>query len=197
MKRRKFIVGTGAAATGGSVLIGSGAFTSVQADRNVTVNVADDAQALLRLDPDDTDYPNSAYAVETDGVVEIDITEDGSGFDGEGISPFATTTIEEVFPIENQGTQEVQVSVESADLDGSDFEEEVDFFATPDPNDDDPDFEQVSLLDDSIEIGVGEAVAAGLEIDATGDDEELDDLEDLLDDLELTITADAEEVNGS
>ena len=179
------------------MLIGSGAFTSVQADRNVTVDVADDAQALLRLDPDDADYPNSAYATETDGVIEIDITEDGSGFDGEGISPFATTTIEEVFPIENQGTQEVQVSVESTDLDGSDFEDEVDFFATPDPDDDDPDFEQVSLLDDSIDIGVGEAVAAGLEIDATGEDEELDDLEDLLDDLELTIIADAEEVNGS
>ncbi|MES3160230.1 MAG: DUF1102 domain-containing protein, partial [Halorubrum sp.] len=169
MQRRKFILGLGAALASGSALIGSGAFTSVAAERDIAVNVADDAQALLRLDPDDTDYPNSAYATETDGVVEIDITEDGSGFDGEGISPFATTTIEEVFPIENQGTQEVQVSVESTDLDGSDFEDEVDFFATPDPNDDDQDFDQVSLLDDSINIGVGEAVAAGLEVDATGD----------------------------
>ena len=127
MNRRQFVIGAGALTTGAAGAFGTGAFTSVEAQRRVTVDVADDAQALLRLDPDDTDYPNSAYATETDGVVEIDITEDGSGFDGEGISPFATTTIEEVFPIENQGTQEVQVSVESADLDGSDFEDEVDF----------------------------------------------------------------------
>ena len=197
MKRRQIILGLGASATASGLAVGSGAFSSVEAERNIAVDIADDAQALLRLDPNDADYPNSAYATETDGIVEIDITEDGSGFDGEGISPFATTTIEEVFPIENQGTQEVQVSVESADLDGSDFEDQVDFFATPDPNDDDPGFEQVSLLDDSIDIGVGEAVAAGLEVDATGEDEELDDLEDLLEDLELTIIADAEEVNGS
>ena len=195
MKRRKFILGTGAAAVGGT-LIGSGAFTSVEAQRQVTVDVADDAQALLRLDPDDAAYPNSAYATETDGVIKIDITEDGSGFDGEGISPFATTTIEEVFPIENQGTQEVQVSIESADLDESDFEDQVDFFVTPDPSDDDPDFERVSLLDESIDIRVGEAVAVGLEIDATGSDEDLDDLDDLLDNLGITIVADAEEVDS-
>jgi len=197
MNRRKIIFGAASIIAGGTAAIGTSAFSSVSANRTVTINTVDDADALLRLDPDDDDYPNSAYATESEGVIEIDLTDDGSGFDGEGVSPFATTTIEEVFAIENQGTQKVQVSVESADLDGSDFENEVDFFATPDPNDDDPDFEQVSLLDDSIDIGVGEAVAAGLEVDATGDDEELDGLEDLLNDLELTITADAEEVNGS
>ena len=197
MNRRTLLSGLVFTAASSTIAISTGAFNTVEADRTIAVDVADDAQALLRLDPNDADYPNSAYATETDGIVEIDITEDGSGFDGEGISPFATTTIEEVFPIENQGTQEVQVSVESADLDGSDFEDQVDFFATPDPNDDDPGFEQVSLLDDSIDIGVGEAVAAGLEVDATGEDEELDDLEGLLDDLKLTIIADAEEVNGS
>ena len=197
MNRRKVIFGAASIIAGGTAAIGTSAFSSVSANRTVTIDTVGDADALLRLDPDDDDYSNSAYATESEGVIEVDITEDGSGFDGEGISPFAATTIAEVFPIENQGTQEVQVSVESAHLDENDFEDQVDFFATPDPNDDDPDFDRVSLLNGSVDIGVGEAVAAGLEIDATGSDEDLADLEDLLEDLELTIVANADEVNGS
>ena len=66
MKRRQFILGTGAAAAGGSALLGSGAFSSVEAERDVTVEVADDADGYLGLEP--SDGPNSEYAtVDSDG----------------------------------------------------------------------------------------------------------------------------------
>ena len=48
MNRRRLIAALGAAASGSTVL-GTGAFTSVSAGRSVSVNVADDANALLAL----------------------------------------------------------------------------------------------------------------------------------------------------
>ena len=110
MNRRKFVIRLGAASAGGSALIGSGAFTSVSAERDITVNVSDDSSALLELDPDSLD--NSAYAIESDGSTGIDISKSASGdFSGEGVSPFALTEIEEVIEVTNQGTQEVEVEV--------------------------------------------------------------------------------------
>jgi hypothetical protein len=50
MNRRTFITAVGAAAAGGSALIGTGAFTSVSASRTVTVETADDNEAFLALE---------------------------------------------------------------------------------------------------------------------------------------------------
>jgi len=47
--RRKFIAGLGALATGSAAAVGTGAFTSVSAERSVTIDTADDAYAFLRL----------------------------------------------------------------------------------------------------------------------------------------------------
>lgn len=196
MNRRKIIFGAASIIAGGSAAIGTSAFSSVWASRAVTIDTVDDADSLLRLDPADDDYPNSAYAIDSDGVIEIDITDTGDGFDGEGVSPFATTTIEEVFPIENQGTQDVQISITSEELsEDSSFE----LFATPAPDSDD-DFDRTNLLKQTGDlpiVGPGESIAVGLEIDATGDDEELNELDSLLDDLHITVQATTEGVNES
>jgi len=53
MNRRNVLIGLTAAATGSSVVFGSGAFTQVQADRSLTIGVSEDDDALLALDAGD------------------------------------------------------------------------------------------------------------------------------------------------
>lgn len=95
--------------------MGTGAFTSVEADRRVDVNVSDDAGAYLRLQG--TGGPNSPYVTQ-DGngnQLEIDLTDSNDSFpnstDPNGVNPNALTQIDDLFVIQNQGTQEVDVGV--------------------------------------------------------------------------------------
>ena len=112
MERRKFTIGLGALATGSAAAIGTGAFTSVEADRSIQVDVADDADAFLALEGKDT--PNGNEYVEddgTDGTLSLDFSEtEESGADG-GLNQNADTIIRDLFEIQNQGTQEVVVGV--------------------------------------------------------------------------------------
>lgn len=50
MKRRQFVLGLGAVTASGATLLGSGAFTSVSADRTISVETAQDSEAFLELD---------------------------------------------------------------------------------------------------------------------------------------------------
>ncbi len=51
MQRRKFLIGMGSLAAGGAAATGTGAFTQVTAERDVTVKTAGDAGAYLDLNP--------------------------------------------------------------------------------------------------------------------------------------------------
>jgi hypothetical protein len=109
--RRKFLAGLGALASGSAAAVGTGAFTSVSANRDLSVAVADDADALLSIDDIDGS-PNSAY-VDTsgDGVsisITTDIDNDGTD-EGTGLNNNALTKIQDLLRIENQGTQDVYV----------------------------------------------------------------------------------------
>lgn len=101
----------GSLAAGGAATIGSGAFTSVSANRSVDVNVADDSDALLRIVKDrrgESPTANAEEYVETSGgTVSLDFTETDSG--AGGINDDATTVIDDLLMIENQGTQGVYV----------------------------------------------------------------------------------------
>lgn len=100
----------------------SGAFTSVQADRTVTVNVAGDASALLQLEPGQN--PDYADASSGGGELSIDISSSNSNIQSgaEGVNENAVTWINQSFNITNQGTQSVSVTVtklnDSADVRG-------------------------------------------------------------------------------
>ncbi len=50
MKRRRFILGTATASIGGSALLGSGAFSRVDSQRHVQIEVVGDDDAYLRLE---------------------------------------------------------------------------------------------------------------------------------------------------
>ena len=102
--RRKFIAGLGALATGSAAAMGTGAFTSVSANRDVSVGVAGDASAYLGLDAD------SAYAKQTaGGELALDFTGDYTEQNGSGLNTRAETAFEGVFDIQNNGTNDVYV----------------------------------------------------------------------------------------
>ena len=109
--RRKFLAGIGALASGSAAAVGTGAFTSVSASRSVAVNVADDSDALLAIRGDKRNGNFTSNAVEyvdtNGGQVSIDITETSAG--ATGINDNATTTLDDLLAIENQGSQDVYV----------------------------------------------------------------------------------------
>jgi hypothetical protein len=120
MQRRKFIAGVGSLAAGAAAVTGTGAFTSVSANRDVTVNVASDSNALLGFKTDQSG-PNSDYVLgNNSGTLSIDISGNNGNFAGSGINDDATTIIRDMFDIVNQGTQPVFVWQETNDDDGDD-----------------------------------------------------------------------------
>jgi hypothetical protein len=104
MERRKFIAGLGSLTAAGAAGIGTGAFTSVQAERSITINTAGDASAYLSLDAQGTE--NSDAYVDDSGD-EIEITLTGTQEGGSGINESARTTLRDLIQVENQGTQGV------------------------------------------------------------------------------------------
>jgi hypothetical protein len=94
--------------------MGSGAFTTVSARRTVSVGVADDSNALLALEAR-SDNDNRAYADGGGDRITVDIG--GSGASGSGINTAATTTVFDIFAIENQGTQSALVYVPPSSVD--------------------------------------------------------------------------------
>jgi hypothetical protein len=135
MDRRKFLATVGSLAAGGAAVTGTGAFTSVSANRDVSVEVADDTDALLSFTTADAG-PNSQYVKTDGGTLSIDIS--GSNDDiaggGEGINQNATTIIRDMFDIRNQGTQAVFVWQETNEFDdGIPFGLFVDYPAHAEP----------------------------------------------------------------
>jgi hypothetical protein len=116
MERRKFLLGAGSAAVGASAVIGSGAFTSVEADRTVTVETADDSDAYLKMAVDGN--ANGGYADESGGTISVTLDE---------LNRDALTTAYDIFTIENRGTQDALVYAQPSGLqDQGAFDKSVD-----------------------------------------------------------------------
>ena len=96
---------------GGSTafVTGSGAFTTVEANRDVAVQVADDSNALLRMAA--AGEGNDGYITTDGGELGIDLTSNNDAVDGQGVNANAITVIADLFEIQNQGTQEIEVKV--------------------------------------------------------------------------------------
>ena len=197
MRRRRFLASVGGLAAAGSAALGTGAFTSVEAERNISIGTSANAKAFVRLDPDNRNYTNSGYVTESDGIIQIDVTPRTEGdFDGAGVSPFISATPEEAFPVENQGTQDVEVSVTSPNLSP---EDPFELFATNVPGQSG----RLNLLDGASGsrpiIAPGQSFALGFAVD-TETEKKIETLNTEIfggSGLEVTIIADAEEVDGS
>jgi hypothetical protein len=195
MNRRKFLAGVGATATGGAVATGTGAFTSVDADRTVSVAVADEeTSSYLVLDSlapgrsengsfSSNGGGSSGVELELDFNQNIPTSTNSEG--GEGPGKNSVYEFDEVFEVENQGTQTVDVGIET--LTDSDFEDsngnspsdtlEMSFY--PDSNASSP------LETNPVSISPGNAQTVGVKIDLG--DVAFDDFS-----AEATVKADAD-----
>lgn len=115
MERRKFMLGIGSLAAGGAAAMGTGAFTTVKANRDITVKAAGDASAFLQIKKAEENgdvTPNADEYVETndDGVVSMDFSSTEAG--GSGVNYDATTIFDNLIDITNQGSQKINVGVD-------------------------------------------------------------------------------------
>ena len=143
MKRRNFIAGLGALSAGGAAALGTGAFSSVEAERDVSVELADDANAYLALEAT-SDYAEA----NEDGMLELDFGDledhgDGVGEDSSYI--FGSGNPERnVFTVENQGTQDVNVTPDQQLIA---FDEDGNIIQDDNNNNPDPDEDDLELVD--------------------------------------------------
>ena len=130
MDRRKFIIGAGSLAAGGAAALGSGAFTSVDANRDISIAVAGDASAFLKITPAEEDgntTPNAKEYVfeESDGTLALDFTNTNETEDagGKGLNEDATTIFDALLDFTNQGTQTIRVGAPASGYPGSFYAE--------------------------------------------------------------------------
>jgi hypothetical protein len=110
MNRRRVLAAVASLGAGGAMISGTGAFTSVEANRDVSVQVADDASAFLRMAA--AGGGNDEYVTTDGGELGIDLTsKNETDAGGQGVNANATTVIADLFEIQNQGTQEIEVEV--------------------------------------------------------------------------------------
>ena len=125
MERRKFMIGLGSLAAGGAAATGTGAFTSVEADRSVDVEIAGDSSAYLALrkaadSSSDPGANSEAYVDDSGAEVSFDFSSGNGSVGGNGFNPNAVTEVDNLIEVQNQGTQSAYLSVDTANLDLSD-----------------------------------------------------------------------------
>jgi hypothetical protein len=108
LSRRNATIGLGGLIAGGGALVGTGAFTTVQAERSVSVETTGDASASLALAP--SGEPNGDYADGGGNTDTIEITLDSSAGENaaQGLNQDAITTIRRIVTVTNNGTQPVE-----------------------------------------------------------------------------------------
>lgn len=155
MDRRKFLIGAGSLAAGGAAAVGTGAFTSVTADRGVSVEVAGDSSAFLAIQNAGGD--NSSDYVDTSGSeVSFDFSETDNS--GSGLNTGATTKINDLVNVVNQGTQDLDFYLTvGSNLEG--FMNRVTF-----STDDQGSKEGLLGSTNSIVIPVGQSITLDLEV---------------------------------
>lgn len=113
MKRRNFIAGIGSLAAGVAGVTGTGAFTSVSANRNVSISVAPDNNAYLQMKELDTSN-SEAFVNDSGGRSDtLSISIDETSVGGKGVNEQAVTFFDDLFSITNQGTEPAWVWIKS------------------------------------------------------------------------------------
>jgi hypothetical protein len=123
MKRRNILVTIGSIAAGGATFVGTGAVSSMEAERNVTARVVGDKSAYVAI----KEGADHGFAAEnTDGEFRVGFNNDPDG--GDGLNPDSVNTFDDVFRIRNTGPEDLRVSIE-------DSNDRLGFYFGEEPND--------------------------------------------------------------
>ncbi|WP_435067010.1 hypothetical protein [Haloplanus sp. C73] len=168
MKRRVFIAGLGAITGIGGATLGTGAFTATTADRQLSVEIARDSDALLTL----TELGDGGRSVEDGGEVKFRFpsmseraadpdlglgTDSVYEFDQDVDEIGASNPVMGLLRIENQGTQPVEVYSNDVSNSGLEFE----LYDVTDSS-------RTALRDSPIVLNVGQSVDVGVRITTHG-----------------------------
>lgn len=189
MDRRKFLIGVGGASIGGSALLGSGAFSRVESQRDVTIQVAEDPDAYLGLDQVEGSANSDNYVgLDENGHLEIDIGDQG-GY-GEGVNSDSFTWFDSMVQVCNQGKEDVGFyiqeptdddfpgDIDATGPDGTPYEDEprLQFYTGEAAGVGDDGTSSVMGEDNAVVIPLGECIELGVRtmtkgVDATEEDE--------------------------
>ncbi|CQH59722.1 endonuclease domain protein [Halobacterium hubeiense] len=150
MKRRNVLFGIGATISAGAA-VGTGAFSNVSSQRQLTVTVAGDAAGLLSLRP--YSGPNGEYADDSGDKLALSLGDDSAGLTRGSQYEFDAT-----LRVGNQGTQPVYVWTE---VDSETFADDALYLYQSDA---------ATQFDASnpAEVGVGGDRVLGVYVDTTG-----------------------------
>ena len=102
-KRRKFLAGLGALASGSAAAVGTGAFTTASAERQVNIRVASDSNGYIGLFDTESPYSSVNNGQVTLSFDDIEGRGEGAGigtFDnGKGLNPNSTYNFDDVFRV--------------------------------------------------------------------------------------------------
>lgn len=169
MKRRALITGLGGLTASGTLVLGTGAFTSTSANRTVYVSVAQDDQAVLKLDDrgDGTGFGGAGRSIENSSD-RVEFGFPGAGRSNEEDLGLGVDSIYEfdddtkaselgLLGITNQGTQPVVVYSRHE----TDSELEIELYKASDPD-------RTALRTQKPELPVGEGINVGFRIQTSG-----------------------------
>ena len=112
--RRSVLIGLGSLVAGGGALLGTGAFTTVTAERTVNVQTAGDGSAFLGL----TAARAGGDFVDTTGdTISIELGTNSAG-NGTGLNENAITTFRNLVTVTNNGTQNITALNLTMDVSG-------------------------------------------------------------------------------
>lgn len=207
MKRRKFLAGASGVGLGGSGLIGSGAFSAVESQRQVTIQLAEDTDAYLGLDACGTINGDNFVGTDGQGHLTVDISEHSDAADAgrdvsepaEGVNSDSLTAFDNVFRICNQGKEDACVWIDAEVAEGLLEDNDtslptLDFYVL----DSDGDPRSILGEENSVKLPVGECFCVGIRVYSRF----LSAGDQIVEDEEIRIIADVDgtddcpEVNG-
>ncbi|MDG5820130.1 hypothetical protein [Natronococcus sp. A-GB7] len=100
LNRRNTLIGLGTIVAGGGAALGTGAFSTVEADRTVDFGTTGDADALLAFEVNSDTLEGEDG---NDGQIEIDVQD---------LNEDAKTRFDEAITVENNGENDVELSIE-------------------------------------------------------------------------------------
>lgn len=182
MNRRRFLVGAGATAVGSSALVGARAFTRVESQRHVKIDIAEDPDAYVGLDECENKPNNSFADLDDDGHLRIDMsasnpTDEG----GEGVNSDSQSYFHNVFEICNQGKKNAIIWIEAEPAYETDdgYGDAVQFYWDSRPD------ARIDGEDNYFDLNVGQCICVGIKSDTKG----LSEGQSLLEDDEIVIHA--------
>ena len=122
MHRRSVLGGVALLATGSATAFGTGAFSSVEAERSVAVEIAGDGSGYLAIrkaaDTESDPGANAEAYVDTSGeTVALDFSSANNTPNiGDGFNLNSVTRIHDLLELQNQGPQSVFISVDLAGM---------------------------------------------------------------------------------